>query len=117
MVDEATTTPQEISVVIPAQVQERAPRMIILFDGVCNVCHTFVSFIYPRDVEKRFYFQAMQSKKGREILASWGIPNNLNTVVLVDEANNKYYTKSTAIFNILKDLKVCYLSIIMHRIF
>jgi len=105
MVDEVVpSTPQEVSVVIPPSVPERTPRMIILFDGVCNVCHSFVSFIYPRDLEKRFYFQAMQSKKGREILASWGIPHNLNTVVLVDEANNKYYTKSTAIFNILKDL-------------
>lgn len=104
--EEAPAAPQDISVVIPAPVQEKAPRMIILFDGVCNVCHTFVSFIYPRDVEKRFYFQAMQSKKGREILASYGIPHNLNTVILLDEQNHTYCTKSTAIFNILKDLKV-----------
>jgi len=95
----------EVAVPINLPALDRAPRKIVLFDGVCNVCHTFVSFIFPRDKNKKFFFQAMQSKKGREILASWNLPPNLNTVILIDEGTNTYYLKSTAIFNILAELQ------------
>jgi len=80
-------------------------RKIILFDGVCNVCNTFVQFVYQRDKKKALHFQAAQSKKGREILSDWGIPCDLNTVIVVDEEARKFYTKSTAIFMILQYLE------------
>ncbi|KAK5583359.1 hypothetical protein RB653_004951 [Dictyostelium firmibasis] len=81
------------------------PRRIIMFDGVCNVCDGFVQFVFPRDVEKRFSFQALQTEKGKEILDYYGIPCDMSTIILVDEADDKYYTKSTAVLNILFFLK------------
>jgi len=79
-------------------------RNIILFDGVCNVCDTFVQFIYPRDSKKLFHFQALQSQKGREICSSYGIPLDLSTIVLIKEGENKFYVKSEAVFLILCEL-------------
>eukprot|EP01111_Echinosteliopsis_oligospora_P008357 TRINITY_DN2394_c0_g1_i1.p1 TRINITY_DN2394_c0_g1~~TRINITY_DN2394_c0_g1_i1.p1 ORF type:complete len:178 (+),score=44.69 TRINITY_DN2394_c0_g1_i1:89-622(+) len=89
---------------ISIQADSRPKRRIIMFDGVCNVCHFFVNFVFPRDVNKQFHFQALQTKKGREICEQWGVPQDLSTVVLVDEFEGRYYTKSTAIFRILSGL-------------
>jgi len=89
---------------VTIQEPSKTNRSIILFDGVCNVCHGFVAFIYPRDKKKKFHFQALQSAKGREILSQWGIPCDLNTIILIDEVEGKHYIKSTAVFKILYDL-------------
>jgi len=94
----------EITIHPPSTVS-RPKRSIILFDGVCNVCNTFVQFVYARDKKKRFYYQAAQSKKGREIFTERGIPPTLDTIVLIDEEEDKYYTKSSAIFMILYHLQ------------
>ncbi|KAN0027760.1 hypothetical protein ACTFIV_009584 [Dictyostelium citrinum] len=84
------------------------PRRIIMFDGVCNVCDGFVQFVFPRDVGKRFSFQALQTEKGKEILDYYGIPCDMSSIILVDEADGKHYTKSTAVLNILFFLKAPY---------
>ncbi|KAF2072434.1 hypothetical protein CYY_006246 [Polysphondylium violaceum] len=81
-------------------------RSIILFDGVCNVCDGFVQFVLPRDINKKFYFQALQTEKGKEIQEYYGIKTDLSTVVLVEEETNSYCTKSTAILRVLSQL--CY---------
>eukprot|EP01132_Coremiostelium_polycephalum_P009644 gene9644-11825_t len=85
-----------------------SPKSIILFDGVCNVCDGFVQFVYPRDTEGRFSFQALQSVKGREILNYYGIASDLSTIVLVEEETQTYYTKSTAVLRIMYHLKKPY---------
>jgi len=92
-------------------------RSIILFDGVCNICDGFVQFVFPRDVNKRFYFQALQTEKGREIQEYYGIVADLSTVILIEEETNTYSCKSTAILKVLEHLNypysaLSYLSII-----
>ncbi|GAM21999.1 hypothetical protein SAMD00019534_051740, partial [Acytostelium subglobosum LB1] len=77
------------------------PKSIVMFDGVCNVCDGFVHFVYPRDTQKRFTFQALQTIKGREILQYYGIPEDLSTIVLIEEESNTYFTKSTAVLRIM----------------
>ncbi|KYQ88880.1 hypothetical protein DLAC_10689 [Tieghemostelium lacteum] len=83
-------------------------RCIIMFDGVCNVCDGFVQFVWPRDTEKRFSYQALQTEKGREILAYYGIPADLSTIVLVEEETGLIYTKSTAVLRVMYYLKSPY---------
>eukprot|EP01112_Ceratiomyxa_fruticulosa_P017287 TRINITY_DN535_c0_g1_i3.p1 TRINITY_DN535_c0_g1~~TRINITY_DN535_c0_g1_i3.p1 ORF type:complete len:178 (-),score=28.31 TRINITY_DN535_c0_g1_i3:362-895(-) len=86
------------------QTQISNPRMIVLFDGVCNVCNNFVQFLYPRDVNQKLWFQAQQTAKGRELLLKYGQPLDLNTVILIDEAAGKAYARSDAIFRICAEL-------------
>ncbi|GAM23915.1 hypothetical protein SAMD00019534_070900 [Acytostelium subglobosum LB1] len=81
------------------------PKSIILFDGICNVCDGFIHFVYPRDTQKRFSYQALQSVKGGEILDYYGIPKDLSTIVLIEEESNTHYTKSTAVLRVLYYLK------------
>eukprot|EP01113_Clastostelium_recurvatum_P021514 TRINITY_DN2549_c0_g1_i1.p2 TRINITY_DN2549_c0_g1~~TRINITY_DN2549_c0_g1_i1.p2 ORF type:complete len:194 (-),score=47.08 TRINITY_DN2549_c0_g1_i1:35-616(-) len=89
----------------PAHPLPHHPRSIILFDGVCNVCNGFVQFVHPRDKQKRFWFQAQQTVKGRELLMLYNCPMDLNTVILIDEAEGKVYLKSAAIFKITEHLE------------
>eukprot|EP01133_Synstelium_polycarpum_P014381 gene14381-16969_t len=84
------------------------PKCIILFDGVCNICDGFVHFVFPRDPEKRFSYQALQTVKGIEILNYYGIPQDLSTVVLIEEETGNYYTKSTAVLRIMYYLQKPY---------
>ncbi len=75
---------------------------IILFDGDCNLCNNTVTFVIEKDVNNTFKFASLQSEFAKKKLKSTGVVN-LSTIVLLD--NNQIYTKSTAVFKVLKELK------------
>ncbi|UYZ59412.1 thiol-disulfide oxidoreductase DCC family protein [Hymenobacter latericus] len=77
---------------------------IILFDGVCNLCHGLVQFIIERDPAGRFQFASLQSEAGQRLMPG-GInpdPANPDSVVLIE--NGRAYTHSTAILRIVRHL-------------
>jgi predicted DCC family thiol-disulfide oxidoreductase YuxK len=68
---------------------------ILLFDGVCNLCHGVVQWVIARDPGARFKFASLQSDAGRALLAAHGLPADaLDTVVLLD--GDAHWTKSDA---------------------
>jgi predicted DCC family thiol-disulfide oxidoreductase YuxK len=68
---------------------------IILFDGVCNLCNGVVQFIIRRDPNRYFYYAALQSEAGVQLLKQYHqLTMEINTVILIQ--NGKIYTKSTA---------------------
>jgi len=68
---------------------------IVLFDGVCNLCNSAVTFIIRNDPKRRFRFAALQSPVGQELLQRFGLPTEtLNTFVLIE--GDRAFTKSTA---------------------
>lgn len=70
-------------------------RSVILFDGVCNFCNRWVSFVLDNDSEKQFCFASMQSKEGQRLLQLCGRESSdLSTFVVIDETG--FYTQSTA---------------------
>ncbi len=75
---------------------------IVLFDGVCNFCNGSVNFIIRNDPEKRFKFAALQSETGQELRAKYGIGDDVDSIVLIE--NDKAYTHSTAALRIAKTL-------------
>lgn len=76
---------------------------IIFFDGICNLCNSFVQFVIVRDRRNVFKFCALQSAQASEILAPFATDHgNLSTVVLLH--NGILYTRSTAAIRILKEL-------------
>lgn len=80
-----------------SDVPDDAP--IVLFDGVCNLCHGFVQFIVPRDTEGRFRFASLQSDVGRELLVDHGLEgHDLDSVVLIE--GDDCYVKSGAVIRI-----------------
>lgn len=78
-------------------------QKIILFDGVCNFCNYWVNFVLDRDNKNIFKFAALQSDKGQEILKKYNLPiNDFDSFIMI--SNDKVYSKSTAVFEILNDL-------------
>ncbi len=77
--------------------------MVILFDGVCNLCNGAVNYIIEHDTKSVFKFASLQSTFGQNFLKQ----NNKNTldfdsIILV--AGEKYFIKSAAFCQIMKQL-------------
>lgn len=74
---------------------------IILFDGECGLCNTWVNFIINRDPGARLRFAALQSSVAHELLARFQLDADyLDSVVLVHEG--KCDTHSTAALKIMR---------------
>ena len=67
---------------------------VLLFDGVCNLCNGVVQFVIPRDPAGRIRFAPLQSPAGEALLARHNLPDDLDSVVLVE--GDRAYTKSAA---------------------
>lgn len=74
---------------------------IILFDGVCNLCAAWVSFVVARDPQQKFKFASVQSPEGQALLTWCGLPTDqFDTMVYIE--NGQPYYKSTAFLHIIK---------------
>lgn len=74
-------------------------KSIVLFDGVCILCNSAVSFILKNDTKNHFVFASLQSDAAKEILLQQpSKKNNLDTIILID--NGKIYERSTAAIKI-----------------
>jgi predicted DCC family thiol-disulfide oxidoreductase YuxK len=82
---------------------KKGEKYIILFDGKCKLCNNVVRFISRNDSSKIFCFIPLESEKASEYLGRYNQKDvNKGSVLLIQ--NEKIYTKSNAVFNILKCL-------------
>jgi predicted DCC family thiol-disulfide oxidoreductase YuxK len=80
-----------------------AAHPVVLFDGVCNLCHATVRFVLEHDRAARFRFVPLQSELGRALLEERGLDADaLDNVVLVDAAGA--HVRSDAVLRILAGL-------------
>jgi predicted DCC family thiol-disulfide oxidoreductase YuxK len=101
---EATDAEDSKGAESPENVEDTRP--VILFDGVCNLCNSFVNFVMDRD-DGSFRFGSIQSDAGAEMMREAGMsPEDLETVVVVD--GEKAYTKSTAALYVTRRLGLPY---------
>ena len=78
---------------------------IIMFDGVCNFCNRWVSFVLDNDPDGLFAFASLQSSAGRTLLQTIGRgENDLSTFVVIDREG--FYTQSTAALRVGKTLRL-----------
>ena len=78
-------------------------KKIVLFDGVCNLCNSSVTFIIKRDPKNRFKFAALQSDSGQKLVTMHGIDTSkTDSIILID--HDKAYAKSGAALRIAKFL-------------
>jgi predicted DCC family thiol-disulfide oxidoreductase YuxK len=76
-------------------------RLVILFDGVCNLCNTGIQSIIKKDKKRKFRFASLQGEKGQSLLREFNLTdNNLDSFVLIE--GDKAYTRSTAALRIAK---------------
>ena len=76
---------------------------IILFDGVCNLCNSSVTFAIKRDKNDIFRFAALQSEIGMQLISKFKIDTSQTDSIILIEGN-KYYEKSSAALHIAKHL-------------
>ncbi|AWR87813.1 thiol-disulfide oxidoreductase DCC family protein [Meiothermus taiwanensis] len=77
-------------------------KTVVLFDGVCNLCHRTVQFILRHDKSQRFVFASQQSEVGQQLLRRYGIPTETalaDSVVVVEEG--RVWLESDAALHIL----------------
>ncbi|MGI4835263.1 MAG: thiol-disulfide oxidoreductase DCC family protein [Janthinobacterium lividum] len=80
---------------------------ILLFDGVCNLCHGVVQFIIRHDPRGQFRFVALQSVAGQALLAAHGLApttalNDPDSVVLLQAG--RAYQRSAAVLQVARQL-------------
>jgi predicted DCC family thiol-disulfide oxidoreductase YuxK len=74
---------------------------VILFDGVCNLCNWWVSFVMARDHHRRFRFATLQGRTGTALMrATYGNAAAPDSIVLVNE--KRVSTRSSAALRILR---------------
>ena len=78
--------------------------MVILFDGVCNLCNGFVQFVIARDPRAQFAFASLQSKAAARLLSKrprW-TESTPDSIVLID--GGTVYRESSAVLRIARGL-------------
>ena len=75
---------------------------IILFDGVCNLCNNFVSFLIKHDKNNVFKFAASQTEAGVNIISLYSLSGMEKSVILIK--NEIVFYKSDAIIEIAKNM-------------
>lgn len=83
--------------------EKNQQHKIILFDGVCNLCNSSVTFIIKRDKKDIFRFAALQSEVGETYIEKHQIDTSkTDSILLID--GDKYYEKSSAALKIARYL-------------
>ena len=79
-------------------------KIIVVFDGVCNLCVHSVMCIVKHDLDDNIRLVSMQSEIGKKIIKDYGIDINSNdSVISIDGKLIKY--RSRAVFYILSYLR------------
>lgn len=83
--------------------EEKEHGLIVLFDGVCNLCNSSVQFIIKRDRKHLFRFGSLQGAYGQQVLKQFGLhPSDFNSFILLEDG--KLYSKSSGALRMLKHL-------------
>jgi len=78
-------------------------KIVVLFDGVCNLCNGAVLFIIKRDASSKFVFASLQSDFGRSQLLRFGLdPTKLHSIIVLEDG--MIYERSDAALKIASHL-------------
>ena len=81
----------------------KTDKKIILFDGVCNLCNSSVTFVIQRDKKDLFRFAALQDPAGQELIKKHQIDTSkTDSIILID--GDRAYVKSTAALKVARHL-------------
>jgi predicted DCC family thiol-disulfide oxidoreductase YuxK len=78
-------------------------HLIVIFDGACNLCESFIKFIIRRDKKAKFKFASAQSEAGQFLQNRYKIDSiRCNTMVLI--MGDRVLKKSDAVVAIARRL-------------
>ena len=89
---------------MPNQIEiQRKKKVILLFDGHCNLCHWAVQFVLRRNPKKTVQFSALTSNTAQEFLQNQAVDyRSIDSILLVTET--AIHTKSTAALHLCKHM-------------
>jgi predicted DCC family thiol-disulfide oxidoreductase YuxK len=58
-------------------------QVIVLFDGLCNLCSSTVNWVINHDPAGRVRFASLQSERGQHLLRAYGLPATLDSFVMI----------------------------------
>ncbi len=76
---------------------------IIIYDGECIFCSRSITFLTKRDLKDKFEYLSYSSNRAKELLERNGL-DFTHEQFIVYFNSNKFYTRSRAVLEILKDL-------------
>ncbi|GEN45358.1 thiol-disulfide oxidoreductase DCC family protein [Alkalibacillus haloalkaliphilus] len=76
-------------------------KVVIFFDGVCNLCNGVVQFLIKHDSGDNFRFAALQSDFGERVTSQLD-QHDLDSIIVM--TNGKMYTKSSGALQIVKKM-------------
>lgn len=83
--------------------QAQQLQNVIVFDGVCNLCHAAVRFVLKYEAAPRYRFAAVQSVAGKALLLRHGLnPADAESFLLI--RNGQAFTYSSAALELCRDL-------------
>ena len=89
-------------------------KIIVLFDGVCNLCSGAVQFIIKRDQAEQFLFASLQSEYGKTQMIKAGLdPLSLHSIIVID--HSFAFQRSDAALKIVKHLDGAWSSLYIFR--
>lgn len=101
-------TPHEIK----KSLEKSGVELIVLFDGVCNLCNSTVDFLIKHNKNKNLRYASLQSELGTFILAHF--EQKPDSIILVSPYY--IYTKADAALRIARELKKPYSLLYYFRI-
>jgi predicted DCC family thiol-disulfide oxidoreductase YuxK len=72
-------------------------KPIVFFDGVCNLCNGFISFLVGIDKDEKFHLSSLQGETAKKYLDKDDI-DQMKSIVVWDKG--KLYKKSEAVLHI-----------------
>ncbi|MCF8240141.1 MAG: DCC1-like thiol-disulfide oxidoreductase family protein [Melioribacteraceae bacterium] len=86
------------------QEEKDSAQIIIFFDGFCYLCSSAVNFLIGVDKESKFKFSPITSEfAGRTLTNIKEKLGEIDSIIILK--NDKYYIKSNAVIEIIKELK------------
>lgn len=80
-------------------------KLLILFDGVCNLCDASVQYIINHDKNDVFRYAALQNEVGQDIIAKFKIDvSKTDSILLYSPLKDTISYKSTAALKIASKL-------------
>ncbi len=78
-------------------------ELVLLFDGVCNLCNGAINFVIDHEPKGRIKFAALQSEPGKALIAKY-LSNQEVKDSLIFIENGKAYQQSGAALRVAKYL-------------
>jgi predicted DCC family thiol-disulfide oxidoreductase YuxK len=76
---------------------------VVLFDGVCNYCNSWINFAIRHDKKGLLKFAPLQSSAGDRLSRQYNITAGTNSVILIEKG--KVYSHSGAAIRIARFLQ------------